>query len=116
MTGLSSCRALTVARYKRRIRTTNKHAHNKSIAVLKNTAQSERYVGAIQSFIEKEINSYDFLSRIGSTTYRRERRQGESSVGKVGGLVHVVHKRASIRAEIYRASRCFAARISMTGW
>jgi hypothetical protein len=52
----------------RRILTTNKHAHNKSIAVLKNTAQSERYVGAIQSFIEKGSNSYDFPSRMGSTT------------------------------------------------
>ena len=31
----------------------------------------------------------------------RKRRQGESSVGKVGGLVHVLHKHASIRAEIY---------------
>ena len=57
VTGLFSCRALTYARYKRRILTPKKHAHNKSIAVLKNTEQNERYVSAIQSFIEKESNS-----------------------------------------------------------
>jgi len=106
---LSTCHALAIARYKQRILTTKKHAHNKPIAVLKNTAQSERYVGAIQSFIEKESNSYDSSSRIGSTTCKRKRRHGESSVGKVAGLVHVLHKDGSIRAEIYRASRCFAA-------
>jgi len=101
MTGLPSCRALTIAQYKRRIFTTNKHAHNKSIAVLKNTMQNEAYMTPIQYIIGKGSNSSDFLSRICSTTYMRKRRQGESSVGKVGGLVHVLHKHASIRAEIY---------------
>jgi hypothetical protein len=37
-----------------------KHVNNKPIAVLKNTDQTERYVSAIQSFIEKISNSYDF--------------------------------------------------------
>ena len=101
MTGLPSCRALTIAQYKRRIFTTNKHAHNTSIAVLKNTMQNEAYMTPIQSLVEKGSTSSDFLSRICSTTYMRKRRQGESSVGKVGGLVHVLHKHASIRAEIY---------------
>jgi hypothetical protein len=41
-----------------------KHVHNKSIAVLKNTAQNERYASAIQFFIEKASNSYDFPLRI----------------------------------------------------
>jgi hypothetical protein len=52
---------LAVARfkqYKRRILTTKKHAQNKSIAVLKNTAQNGRYMLPIQSFIE----NYIFLS------------------------------------------------------
>jgi hypothetical protein len=31
----------------------------------------------------------------------RKRRLGESSVGKVAGLVHVLHKHVSIRAEMY---------------
>jgi hypothetical protein len=48
MTGLPSCRALTIAQYKRRIFTTNKHAHNKSIAVLKNTMQNAAYMHPIQ--------------------------------------------------------------------
>jgi len=39
---------LAIARFKRRILTTKKHAHNKPIAVLKNTDQNERYVSAIQ--------------------------------------------------------------------
>jgi hypothetical protein len=101
MTGLPSCRALTIAQYKRRIFTTNKHAHNTSIAVLKNTMQNEAYMTPIQYIREKGSTSSDFLSRIGSTTYMRKRRQGESSVGKVAGLAHVLHKHASIRAEIY---------------
>jgi hypothetical protein len=101
MTGLPSCRALTIAQYKRRIFTTNKHAHNTSIAVLKNTMQNEAYMTPIQYIREKGSTSSDFLSRIGSTTYMRKRRQGESSVGKVAGLAHVLHKHASIRAEMY---------------
>ena len=101
MTGLPSCRALTIAQYKRRIFTTKKHAHNKSIAVLKNTMQNEAYMTPIQYIREKGSTSSDFLSRIGSTTYMRKRRQGESSVGKVAGLAHVLHKHASIRAEMY---------------
>jgi hypothetical protein len=48
---------LAVAQYKRRILTTKKHVHNKSIAALKNTDQNERYVGAIQLFIEKVTNN-----------------------------------------------------------
>jgi hypothetical protein len=59
---------LAVAQFKRHILTTQKHVQNNSIAVLKNTAQNERYVSAIQSFIEKVSNSYDFPSRIGSAT------------------------------------------------
>jgi hypothetical protein len=67
---------LAIARFKqckRRILTPKKHVHNKPIAVLKNTAQTERYVGTIQSFIEKVSNSDDFSSRIGSTTCKRKR-------------------------------------------
>jgi hypothetical protein len=45
---LPSCRALTVARYKRRILTTKKHAHNKPIAVLKNPMQNATYMHPIQ--------------------------------------------------------------------
>jgi len=37
-----------VALYQRRILTTQKHAHNKSIAVLKNTMQNEAYMKHIQ--------------------------------------------------------------------
>jgi hypothetical protein len=48
MIGLPSCRALTVARYKRRILTTEKHAYNKSIAVLKNAMQNATYMHPIQ--------------------------------------------------------------------
>jgi len=102
MTGLTSYCALTVtvAWYKWRI-LTKKHVHNKSIAVLKNTGQNERYVSAIQSLIEKIINSYDFSSRIGNNKCKRKRGHGESSVGKVADLIHVEHKHASIMAEIY---------------
>jgi len=67
MTVLSTCHALAIARfkrYKRRILTTKKHAHNKSIAVLKNTDQNGRYVAHIQLIIEKESNSHDSPSRI----------------------------------------------------
>jgi hypothetical protein len=42
---------LAIARfkwYKRRMLTTKKHAHNKSIAVLKNTAQNGAYMTPIQ--------------------------------------------------------------------
>jgi hypothetical protein len=46
--GLSSPWGGVVALYKRRILTTKKHAHNKSIAVLKNTMQNEAYMTPIQ--------------------------------------------------------------------
>jgi hypothetical protein len=68
MTGLPSCRALTIAQYKRRIFTTKKHAHNTSIAVLKNTMQNEAYMTPIQYIREKGSNSSDFPSRVGSYT------------------------------------------------
>jgi len=37
-----------INRYKRRILTTKKYAHNTSIAVLKNTMQNEAYMHPIQ--------------------------------------------------------------------
>jgi hypothetical protein len=67
----------------------------------KNTDQNGRYVAHIQSLVENGSKSYDFPLRIGSTACKRKRRHGESSVGKVASLVHVLHKHASIRAEIY---------------
>ena len=78
-----------------------KHAHTKSIAVLKNTPPYEPYMNPIQGKIEKVSNSHDSPSRIGSNTCNCKRRHGESSVGKVASLAHVLHEHASIRAEIY---------------
>jgi hypothetical protein len=46
--GLSSPWGGVVALYKRRILTTNKHAHHKSIAVLKNRMQNATYMHPIQ--------------------------------------------------------------------
>jgi hypothetical protein len=77
-----------VALYKRRILTTQKYARTKSIAVLKNTMQNEAYMKHIQGNMEKSSNNSDFFSRSGSTTCKCQSRQGESSVGKVAGLVH----------------------------
>jgi hypothetical protein len=88
--GLSSPWGGVVALYKRRILTTQKHAHNTSIAVLKNTMQNEAYMKHIQYIIEKGSNSSDSLSRIGSTTCNCKRRHGESSVGKVAGSSNMV--------------------------
>src|SRR6266702_6738693 len=50
-----------------------KLAHNKTIAVLKNTAQNGAYMAPIQLFIEKVSNSYDFSSRIGRTTCKSKK-------------------------------------------
>src|SRR5437870_2144497 len=72
-------------RYKRRILTPNKHAHNTSIAVLKNTPQNVAYLWPIQYIIEKGSNNSDFSSRIGSTPCKRKSRLGESFVVKVVG-------------------------------
>ncbi len=44
-------------RFKRRILATKKHAHNKSIAVLKNTMQNEAYMTPIQGNMEKLIHN-----------------------------------------------------------
>jgi hypothetical protein len=61
---VDACSALLAVtgykRYKRRILTLKKHAHNKSIAVLKNTAQNGAYMAPIQLFIEKVSNSYGY--------------------------------------------------------
>ena len=68
---IEDIRHLAVARFKRykqRILTTKKHAHNKSIAVLKINDQNVAYMLPIQYIIEKGSNSYDFLSRIDSNT------------------------------------------------
>ena len=56
-------------RYKQRILSTQKHVHNKSIVVLKNSAQNGRYMAAYSMIHRKDSNSYDFSLRIGSTIF-----------------------------------------------
>jgi hypothetical protein len=46
-----------VVRFKRRMLATKKHAHNKPIAVLKNTMQNEAYMTPIQGNMEKLIHN-----------------------------------------------------------
>ena len=93
---------LAIARFKqckRRILTPKKHVHNKPIAVLKNTAQTERYVGTIQSFIEKVSNSDVFSSRIGSTTCKRKSMKCLTTSIQGGG---------GFRLGLLRRDRCHA--------
>jgi hypothetical protein len=59
------------------------------MVVLKNSAHFERYVSAIPGKIEKVINSYDVSSRMSDTPCKHKTKHGESSVGKVAGLIHV---------------------------
>jgi len=76
-----------IKRHKRRILTPKKLAHSKPIAVLKIAAQSERYVGAIQSLIEKVSNSYDFSPRIGSNICKSKSMKClTTSIHRGGGL------------------------------
>ena len=97
--GLSSPWGGVVARYTRRILTAKKHAHTKSIVVLKNTIQNEAYMTPIQYIREKGSNSSDFPSRIDSNTWgkcanssiRRERHCGRVRPRHVlSGLEHLL--------------------------
>jgi len=88
-----------IARFKRLIRTSKKHVHNKSIVVLKNSAQNGRYVAPIQSFIEKVSNSYDFPSRIGSTICKSK---------SMKCLTTSMHGGGGFRLGLLRRDRCHA--------
>jgi hypothetical protein len=70
------------------------------MVVLKNAAQNATYLHPIQGKIEKVSNSSDFLTRIDNNICKNRGKHSESSVVKVADLLHVLHKDASVRADI----------------